>query len=217
MAYPKAPWIFVAVAVLGYLWHNRTPSIETSADLVSGQPIDCSLPRALEGHSPAANSEPLQTDVDGRLRPFHLGDAKVTPLAGFSIKSVVLARRIHRSDPLSKYSPVDLGLGWGIMANPDLYKRLNMGHDDRWLHIRPGGWKPPYSWGEISKKFGNAHLIPATKEIRDSLMKVTLDQEVQLDGWLVRIDTPKFSAQSSLTRDDTGGGACEIMYVCRVQ
>ena len=40
---------------------------------------------------------------------------------------------------------------------------------------------------------------------------------VRVDGWLVQLDRPGgWRWRSSLTREDSGGGACEVVYVCSV-
>lgn len=43
-----------------------------------------------------------------------------------------------------------------------------------------------------------------------------LGQHVRIDGWLVRIDAGRWHWQSSLRRDDSGGGACELVYACAI-
>ena len=40
---------------------------------------------------------------------------------------------------------------------------------------------------------------------------------VRIDGWLVQANAPDgWRWRSSLTRDDSGGGACEVVYVCSI-
>ena len=41
-------------------------------------------------------------------------------------------------------------------------------------------------------------------------------ERVRIDGWLVQIDAGRWRWRSSLTREDSGGGACELVYVCAV-
>lgn len=74
------------------------------------------------GHEPQASwrgmpaaQEPLQTSTD-LPRPFHHGELTITPLAGYSIKAVVLSRQRYRYDALAELAPLDLALGWGPMS-----------------------------------------------------------------------------------------------------
>jgi hypothetical protein len=211
----KVPLIFVVIGVAGWMWHKRTPSTEVATD-TSGQILDCPLPRTLNGES--ANSIPLQTEVGSRFKAFRLGDATVTPLAGFSVKAAVLSKTIYRHDAGAKYAPVDLALGWGPMADSSVYKKLTITQDGRWYNYRWGSEGPPIAQTDIAKHSANMHLVAANKDISKALNRVEADQVVQLDGWLIRIDEPNgWHWQSSLTRDDVGGGACEVVYVCRVQ
>jgi hypothetical protein len=58
------------------------------------------------------------------------------------------------------------------------------------------------------------HLIPATSDVREQLEDVRAGHIVHLRGYLVRVDGPNgYVWRSSLTRDDTGNGACELFYV----
>ena len=51
-----------------------------------------------------------------------------------------------------------------------------------------------------------------------ALARVEAGQRVRIDGWLIRIDAAdgRWHWRSSLTREDTGDGACELVYACAV-
>ena len=66
----------------------------------------------------------------------------------------------------------------------------------------------------------NNHLIPATREVRDQILGFRRGETVRLVGYLVsmysdRPGEPVYT--SSLRRDDGGNGACEIMFVTKVE
>jgi len=62
------------------------------------------------------------------------------------------------------------------------------------------------------------HMIPADATIAEALEAVENEDMVRIHGWLVRIDRDGgWRWQSSLTRQDSGGGACELVYVCAVE
>jgi hypothetical protein len=42
-------------------------------------------------------------------------------------------------------------------------------------------------------------------------------QQVRIDGWLIRIDDGNWHWISSLRRDDSGNGACELVYACAIR
>ena len=57
-------------------------------------------------------------------------------------------------------------------------------------------------------------MIPANDKIEKKLKKLDRDDLIYLEGYLVKIDRPDgWHWQSSLTRDDTGAGACEVIWV----
>jgi hypothetical protein len=64
----------------------------------------------------------------------------------------------------------------------------------------------------------NTHVIPADAYVRKQLSKLRVGEVVELTGTLVdgmRDDGVWF--RTSLTRTDTGAGACEVMWVEHVR
>lgn len=61
------------------------------------------------------------------------------------------------------------------------------------------------------------HMIPATPAVAERLADLDEGRRVRLTGWLVDIETTDgYRWSTSLRRDDSGNGACEIVYVCDV-
>jgi hypothetical protein len=62
------------------------------------------------------------------------------------------------------------------------------------------------------------HIIPATPEIASRCKSLRAGTLVHLVGDLVEASGPGISHwRSSLTRTDTGNGACELFYVEEIQ
>lgn len=58
------------------------------------------------------------------------------------------------------------------------------------------------------------HMIPANDEIERQLKSIRAGNMVHLKGFLVEVTGKDgFRWKSSLTRTDTGGGACELVLV----
>jgi hypothetical protein len=56
-------------------------------------------------------------------------------------------------------------------------------------------------------------MTPATTLVRDRLLDLRVGQVVHIQGRLVRVEGPGgFRWASSLTRTDTGDGACELVW-----
>ena len=59
-------------------------------------------------------------------------------------------------------------------------------------------------------------MIPKNDRIATQLMRLRVGDYVELAGYLVQAHFETGTWTSSLTRSDTGDGACEILYVTRV-
>lgn len=58
------------------------------------------------------------------------------------------------------------------------------------------------------------HMVPADAAVARALKRVRVGDVVTLDGYLIEADKPGgWKWRSSLTREDTGSGACELVYV----
>lgn len=201
--------IVVACLLLGW-WLAHPPSTLPRPDPAAV--AACPLPPRV-----AADAPPLQTDVPRGLVLPAIGDAALMPLAGFSVDARVLSREDYRFGHEADYSPTDLALGWGRMADDAVLARLTISQGGRWFRYRWQG-EPPIPAGEIARSSANMHMVPADDRVAAALARVEAGQRVRIDGWLIRIDAAdgRWHWRSSLTREDTGDGACELVYACAV-
>ena len=66
----------------------------------------------------------------------------------------------------------------------------------------------------IETESANMHIIPADEQIEDALDNIVKGNIIELTGYLVFIEGKDgWKWKSSLTRNDTGGGACEVIWV----
>ena len=164
---------------------------------------------------PAAR-DPQQT-ATGLPRAFSYEDYTITPLARYSITAVVLGRERYRNDAAAEFAPVDLALGWGPMSVSGVINGLNISQSGRWYDYSWSG-HPPLDPGEIARHSANTHCLPASKEVRKRLLSVKRHELVSMEGYLVEVTkTDGYRWRSSLTRDDTRGGACEVMWITSVE
>lgn len=139
------------------------------------------------------------------------GDFAIVPLASFNITAKVLSKKRYFWDQESKLSPVDLALGWGRMSDESILESIDIHQSRRWYR-----WtcrKLPIAKREIELSSANMHIIPASSEIKEKLGSVREGQIVTIEGFLVQVLGKKgWQWSSSLSRNDTGNGACEIIY-----
>lgn len=157
------------------------------------------------------SDEPQQTDTD---KPsFEFKNYSVKPLANFVIRARILSATHYSLDASSTLSPIDLALGWNRMADPSVYNALNISQGGRWYHY---SWReaPPIPPQEIIESSANMHMIPANESVARVLNQATSNQFIKIKGVLVEITNNKgWLWRSSLTRKDSGGGACEVIFV----
>ena len=67
---------------------------------------------------------------------------------------------------------------------------------------------------EIIESSANMHLIPADDAVERAIRRTRVGDVVSFDGYLVEADLPNGGKWvSSLSRSDTGAGACELVWV----
>jgi hypothetical protein len=173
-------------------------------------------------HEPAAHwrgipaaQEPLQTGKD-LSRPFLHDGYVITPLARYTITAVVLSRERYRNDREADLAPVDLALGWGPMSIAGVINELKVTQGGRWYEYRCTG-EPPLEPRQMETHSANTHCLP-DNTVRSELLAVKRHELVTLEGYLVEVTGDGgFAWRSSLTREDTGAHACEVMWVTRVE
>ena len=163
---------------------------------------------------PAAK-DPVQTA--GKLpAPFTYEAYTITPLAGYQVTAVVLSRDRYRFDRGADLSPVDLTLGWGPMSVAGVINDLSFSQSGRWYEYSYPG-EPPLEPGLIQTHSANTHCLPADADVRRRLLAVSRHDLVTLEGYLVEVTaTDGYRWRSSLSREDTRGGSCEVMWVTDV-
>jgi len=155
--------------------------------------------------------EPLQVDLQPSV--FMLDDYQITRRARFEIKARVLSKEPYHLGRTADLSPLDLALGWGVMSDTSVLDQIDISQSGRWYRTKYE-LPPPVSEQLMVASSSNMHMIPARKDVERSLKKVRVGDIVVLRGYLVDIDHGSgWYWRSSMSRNDSGDGACEIVYV----
>jgi hypothetical protein len=178
------------------------------------------------GEVPAAIDilqEPEQIPVEnGEVIHEREDRLKYMALAEYKISAKVMAKVVNCDFGKSGSGfPIDIALVWGELATYDYDEFLDYSHDNiwidnQWLNVRyrsdslPDGMTGIYAMSHIS----NNHVSPASENIYNALVRLRKGQEVLLEGYLVSTSpVDGRGMRSSLSREDSGGGACECFYV----
>ena len=157
---------------------------------------------------------PLQEDTAASA--FSFKGYTIEPLQDFQIEARVLAAETYRTDREAELSPVDLALGWGRMSDSAVLEEVRISQSGRFYYWHVNEFPIPRE--EIEQSSANMHMIPANGSIAQRLKAVRPGQTVRIDGWLVEAKASDgWHWRSSLTRKDTGSGACEVIFVRDLQ
>lgn len=167
----------------------------------------------LHGDGVLVPETPVQRDLRDAA-PFRHGDFRIQPLAEFALRGRVLSREDYRLDAEARLSPTDLALGWGRMSDTAVIERLGIRQSGRFYSYRWGPEGPPIPAPEIVRSSANMHLVPADAAVAADLRRVRQGDVVRLQGQLIEATRDDgWRWRSSLTREDTGAGACELIWV----
>ena len=204
--------VLLALCAIGWWYSPVSPRVPKPPALAAGATAGCPMPPRAE-----AGGAPLQSTSPRSLSVFALEAATLQPLAGFSIDARVLSREDYSMGREAGLSPTDLALGWQEMADDAVLSRLDISQSGRWYRYRWQG-EPPLAPARIARSSANMHMIPSDAEVARALRQVRAGDRVRIEGWLVEAAAPDgWRWRSSLTREDTGNGACELVYVCAIE
>jgi len=136
-----------------------------------------------------------------------------TAVAEFELHSRVLSIRNYGSDDMSEFAPLDIAAGWQQMSDQKIIDKIDIKQQHRWYV-----WSSrniPIPTKEIELNSSNIHIIPESEIIEDQLDNVIRGNIIFMSGYLVNVNSIETnrSWKTSTKRDDTGGGACEILWL----
>lgn len=164
-----------------------------------------------------APAEPVQMMLDPPPQ-FAARDHVFVARATYAITARVLRKESYHVDGGADLAPLDLGLGWGAMSDTAVVRQLEFSQMGRFFYWRPRDATTfPLSPQDTNVHAAQVHAIPADAAVERRLRTLRPGHVVTLRGYLVDIRGPHgFAWNTSLRRDDSGDGACEIMWIREV-
>lgn len=161
-----------------------------------------------------AKADPIQQNLNNAQAFKHDGYS-FTPLANFALEARVLSRKKYSLGREAELSPVDLALGWGPMSDNRVLEKIDISQSNRFYFWRAE--QLPIPPQKIIRHSSNMHMIPANERVAKQLAGLRKGNVVAITGQLVKIHADDgWRWQSSLSRTDTGNGACELVWVKEV-
>lgn len=185
-------WLVLIIAILGtYQYWTGREIKQASGVLVATEPKQTNLSNAAE---------------------FTYKGYKLSPQARFDITARVLSREGYSLGREADVSPVDFALGWRNMSDQTVLEKIDISQGNRFYYWRVQDYPIPHN--EIVSSSANMHMIPANNQVAGTLGAVHKGHVIRLKGYLVNVAAEDgWRWNSSLKRTDSGGGACEIIWV----
>jgi hypothetical protein len=163
-------------------------------------------------HAPGvlAARDPEQSDIESAAL-IERGEFRLRPRAEFSATVRVLGREEYSLGPLADLVPTDLAVGWGPMSDTAVLADIEVSQANRFYFWRTENW--PIDRADIERHSANWHVIPENAAVGQVLGRLRRGSVVTLSGRLVDIEGGDGGMRTSLSRNDTGAGACEILLV----
>jgi len=196
-------WIFyasLALLIPAFMLRNSFPD-----------PVD----RQYEPLAPPVQSRSSET---GFQTAYGSTGYAVEPLYDYELTGLVVSRAFHNAkfglhrkwnDHLNV---ADLCVVWGHNAST-----LDLNAFDFWngqftCNIST---QSSQDWGAFkANELSNNHLLADDDAIREQIQAVNIGDRIHLQGWLSRYGNDQgFSRNTSTTREDTGNGACETIFI----
>ncbi|KTD79377.1 hypothetical protein [Legionella waltersii] len=107
----------------------------------------------------------------------------------------------------------DICVAWGNNISSGVYQKLNFSSDSWTCWV---DWLDPAVGKDFhSNELSNNHLLTNFPWLQEKMMEAELGDQIQLTGHLVKYSNPatKYARGTSTSREDTGNGACETIFL----
>ena len=140
----------------------------------------------------------------------------ISELAPYGETIRVLSLREYHSGREANLSPLDIAAGWGPMARPEVYSKFQVSQSGRWYHWNTAAFPIPRR--EVETHSANIHIVPADAGIAAKLARLRREDLIWISGSLIQVNADDgWIWKSSLSREDTGQGACELLLLKEIR
>ena len=164
------------------------------------------------------NSQPVQVKTDARPYKFSYAGKSysVIPKAEYTIYGLLVSHNnihsfadIYHDD--TSVDIKDLCLLWGDNVKTDVYQhgKFSNGSFTCYFYFKDYEKYRQFRLDQIS----NNHMLAKTERLRDQIRSARVGDQLLISGYLIDYHPEgdrSFIRTSSLRRDDTGNGACEV-------
>ena len=178
---------------------------------------------------------PVQTRTSGSIiKSFNGVNVGLNKVANYKVEGRVVDTYDYAPDEkgiydidsmLNAVSHRDIGLSWGFLAEGTNHRKVIWNSiGNRHLEFTAGTDFLNEHGGmeEVTKYWSNNHLIASTDKIEQDIQKIKVGEYILIEGYLVNLmceltANTFIKYNTSITRTDKGTGACEVIYVTKVE
>jgi len=181
------------------------------------------LPESME-FVPEINNQPYQKAIHKLPFPIEMSGVRyiIEPLYEYDLYGMVVSFNHHDGNyGLHKLwndhlNIADFCIVWRETATSPYLNRLNFWNGQFTCNVSTGDSE---AWSNFKmNQLSNNHLLSDDKFIRKTLQKISVGDQIRITGWLSNYRAEGGSVRgTSLTREDKGNGACETIYVERIE
>jgi hypothetical protein len=177
------------------------------------------IPSTLDFH-PRLTDEPWQKPID--QASFQVGyagvDYSVEPLYDYELYGLVVSFRQHDGESsMHRWSNDHLNMADVCVVWSDTAFSPYLGELDFWNGIFTCNvqTRDSVAWASFKmNQLANNHLISEDPYLRERAAEIRVGDQIRVKGWLARYGAVGGGLRgTSTTREDTGNGACETIYV----
>jgi hypothetical protein len=144
---------------------------------------------------------------------------RIEPVASYDISGLIVTHNeiasitdaYHTSESVDFR---DLCLVWGSNVGSGVFRRMTFWSEPWSCHAKPNDQDAAMSFNP--DQLSNNHLLSPDPGVIKTIRSLQIGDQVRLQGMLINY-APKWSPEeerkTSLVRDDTGNGACEVLWV----
>lgn len=171
--------------------------------------------------SPRCLQTPLQTPTARKINLHKINgfEYMVEPQAEYDISGCVVSTNAHWREMFGLVGKAtdtpDVGMVWGENLTSGDINKVDFWSGDFTLFFQYGAGVKFFT-----NAGGNVHVLAATPEVYDIATGLRRGDQIRMRGALVnyyRTDWGAHWRKSSLTRDDMGPTACEVMFVEQIE
>ena len=174
---------------------------------------------------PVLSEEPLQIKTSEKEFTTNVNkvDYKIKPLYEYELVGMVVSYKLHDSKArLHKawndhLNVADLCVIWGDTATATTLPKVKFWNGQFTCNFST---RSNEAWNNFNlSQVSNNHLITDNASLRNKITKINIGDQIRVKGKLAEYTNLNHDTTrgTSITRDDTGNGACETIYVEEIE